>query len=123
MILAMTQTACHLDGIVAHGFYPTDGNLHFDADERWTLNMDGGVNLYQARLLIHATHRSPADYCSVIISDRRARNRTPVGPGAQRGQAGRHVPHHQELRPAIPTGIGRYSGSTVFVLALGLEIL
>jgi len=35
------------NGAVAHGFYPTDGNLHFDAAEKWTLNMPEGVNLYQ----------------------------------------------------------------------------
>ncbi|CAJ0578532.1 unnamed protein product, partial [Mesorhabditis spiculigera] len=35
------------DGIVAHAFYPRDGRLHFDADEKWTLNSDDGVNLYQ----------------------------------------------------------------------------
>uniref|UniRef100_A0A915C917 Peptidase metallopeptidase domain-containing protein n=1 Tax=Parascaris univalens TaxID=6257 RepID=A0A915C917_PARUN len=35
------------DGIVAHAFYPTEGKLHFDADERWTLNRKDGVNLYQ----------------------------------------------------------------------------
>jgi len=35
------------NGIVAHGFYPTDGNLHFDAAEKWTLNMPEGINLYQ----------------------------------------------------------------------------
>uniref|UniRef100_A0A914WJW7 Cyclic nucleotide-binding domain-containing protein n=2 Tax=Plectus sambesii TaxID=2011161 RepID=A0A914WJW7_9BILA len=39
------------NGVVAHGFYPTDGSLHFDADERWTLNMNEGVNLFQT-----ATH-------------------------------------------------------------------
>lgn len=42
------------DGIVAHGFYPTDGNLHFDAAEKWTLNMPEGINLYQVPL-----HRGP----------------------------------------------------------------
>uniref|UniRef100_A0A0M3HMS1 ZnMc domain-containing protein n=1 Tax=Ascaris lumbricoides TaxID=6252 RepID=A0A0M3HMS1_ASCLU len=35
------------DGIVAHAFYPTEGKLHFDADEKWTLNRRDGVNLYQ----------------------------------------------------------------------------
>lgn len=37
-------------GVVAHGFYPMDGNLHFDASEKWTLNLDDGINLYQASL-------------------------------------------------------------------------
>ncbi|KRX36718.1 Matrix metalloproteinase-20 [Trichinella murrelli] len=34
-------------GVVAHGFYPTNGNLHFDAAEHWTLHMDNGINLFQ----------------------------------------------------------------------------
>ncbi|CAD5214646.1 unnamed protein product [Bursaphelenchus okinawaensis] len=38
------------DGIVAHAFYPTVGVLHFDADEKWTLNRDDGINLYQTAL-------------------------------------------------------------------------
>ncbi|CDW56038.1 matrix metalloproteinase 14 [Trichuris trichiura] len=37
-------------GIVAHGFYPTNGNLHFDADEQWTLYMADGINLYQTAM-------------------------------------------------------------------------
>ncbi|CAB3401484.1 unnamed protein product [Caenorhabditis bovis] len=35
------------DGVVAHAFYPRDGRLHFDADEKWSLNSDEGVNLFQ----------------------------------------------------------------------------
>uniref|UniRef100_A0A1I8A8D0 ZnMc domain-containing protein n=1 Tax=Steinernema glaseri TaxID=37863 RepID=A0A1I8A8D0_9BILA len=34
-------------GIVAHAFYPTEGELHFDADEKWTLNSKEGINLFQ----------------------------------------------------------------------------
>uniref|UniRef100_A0A8R1I080 ZnMc domain-containing protein n=1 Tax=Caenorhabditis japonica TaxID=281687 RepID=A0A8R1I080_CAEJA len=35
------------DGVVAHAFYPRDGRLHFDAEERWSLNSPEGVNLFQ----------------------------------------------------------------------------
>lgn len=42
-----------LDGIVAHAFYPTEGKLHFDADEKWTLNRRDGVNLYQVSAIIY----------------------------------------------------------------------
>ena len=45
--LRLIQRKHNADGVVAHGFYPTDGKLHFDASERWTLNMRYGVNLYQ----------------------------------------------------------------------------
>jgi hypothetical protein len=38
------------EGIVAHAFYPTAGALHFDADENWTLNQSGGINLFQVEL-------------------------------------------------------------------------
>ncbi|VDD85986.1 unnamed protein product [Enterobius vermicularis] len=34
-------------GIIAHAFYPTDGHLHFDADEMWTFNSNQGINFYQ----------------------------------------------------------------------------
>ncbi|KAK0417576.1 hypothetical protein QR680_013090 [Steinernema hermaphroditum] len=34
-------------GIVAHAFYPTEGELHFDAEEKWTLNSAEGINLFQ----------------------------------------------------------------------------
>lgn len=45
--LTRKTIATGLEGIVAHAFYPTYGILHFDADENWTLNGKGGIDLYQ----------------------------------------------------------------------------
>lgn len=33
-------------GVLAHGFYPREGKIHFDEDEQFTANEDSGVNLY-----------------------------------------------------------------------------
>ena len=37
--------------MLAHAFFPENGNLHFDEDETWTENTDQGINM-----MIVATH-------------------------------------------------------------------
>ncbi|RNA28933.1 Hatching enzyme [Brachionus plicatilis] len=32
-------------GVLAHAFFPQDGRIHFDADERWTDKSKWGINL------------------------------------------------------------------------------
>lgn len=46
-ILFKIAMCLFIEGVLAHGFYPTDGGLHFDGSERWTLNEYDGINVYQ----------------------------------------------------------------------------
>ena len=48
-----------LGGTVGHAFFPSDGRLHFDDDEIWTISMGTNSNVYideRFLFILHHTH-------------------------------------------------------------------